>query len=136
MRSRVSWMNSLTSTAMTRSREKPFIGLPLSLRGAKRHGNPGSAGLLRCAHNDVRGRVHPSSEIVLGLAHQVDEHVLQRRLGLLPAEGRAAIGGESGFERGFIAAADVEREAEGRGHLHAGTLEQLVGAAVSRKSVV
>src|SRR3546814_15292670 len=55
---------------------------------------------------------------------------LFRSLGLLPAEGRAAIGGESGFERGVIAAADVEREAEGRGHLHAGTLEQLVGEAV------
>src|SRR5829696_1205526 len=61
-----------------------------------------------------------SSEIVLRSPHQVDEHVLEGRLVAAPVM-RAGIAerGDRGFELLGVAAAHMERRAEGRHHVDA-----------------
>ena len=67
------------------------------------------------------------------LAHQVDEHVLQRRLDLGPAIGVAAVGLDRRLERRAVGAADVQRLAERRGHLDARACRQLAAQPVGAR---
>ena len=105
-RSRRSWMNSFTSIAQV-LRQKP-----LPLEAARR----------------LRGNADASLEIILRLAHQIDEHVLQRRLGALPGQIAAlAVGAIAASSAARLAAGDMQAGAERRHHVDARSPGEFVG---------
>src|SRR5262249_39013218 len=69
-----------------------------------------------------------SLEIVLGPAHEVNEDVLERGIRARPDEIRPiAVGRNRSLERRLVAPAHMQAGAEGRDHVDARTLAQLLG---------
>src|SRR5208337_3124935 len=104
--SRRSWMNSLISIAQVRLQKKP--------RRAPPRAGP-SVAIIE-AGMVIDGCV--SLIVVLGVAHEVDEDVLERRRGTQPHQVRpVAEGCNRRFERSFVAPRYVQAVAEGRDHV-------------------
>src|SRR5690242_3091127 len=105
-RSRRSWMNSLISMAHVRLQKPP-----------EGRGREARSGTLIGSRSLV---------IVACPAHEVDEHVLERRLGTRPREpGPVAIGCDYRFERLRVATGDVQARAERRHHVDPDLLGQV-----------
>src|SRR6185312_2732926 len=68
-----------------------------------------------------------SCEVVLRLAHQLDEHVLQGGLHLAPPEGRLPPRRDGGLQRAAVGPGDVDGGAEGGDGLDARLALELVG---------
>src|SRR5260370_25649994 len=69
--------------------------------------------------------------VVARLPHQVDEHVVERRLGFLPGKRAVSAVGLNGFyKRGAVGPANMQRRAKGGGSRHARRAVQLWGQPV------
>src|SRR5665647_2943865 len=108
--SRRSWMNSFTSIAQV-LRQKPW---PRWRRGAW----VGSM----CVMRRIR-----SLKVIRGLAHQIDEHILERRLGALPVEPLArAERRDRCLEGARLPPRHMQAGAERRHHIDAGLAGELI----------
>src|SRR5882724_7247775 len=67
-----------------------------------------------------------SLEVILGLTHEVDEDVLERRRRSRPGEAiPLAVRGDGDFERGCVTARDVQARTKGRHHVDTGARGEL-----------
>src|SRR5450830_915967 len=108
--SRRSWMNSFTSIAQV-LRQNP---LPRWRRGA----SVGSVCVMRSIG---------SLEVIRGLAHQIDEHILERGLGALPVEPLTlAERRDHRLKLSRVAAGYMQTGAEWRHHVDAGLAGKLI----------
>src|SRR6266576_1793667 len=97
-------------------------------------------GIITIIANDTRSRLswmnsltaitlmgRPSLEIVLRAVHQFDEHVFERRRGVLPVQSALLTPGrDRRLQRRLVAAGDVQAGAERRNHVDAGLARELI----------